>query len=57
MSIIRDEPVLVTNLITAAGALVIAFGLRITAEQLASIVAVWLALAGLLVRSRVTPVK
>lgn len=56
MSRLTDEPVLVTNFITAVGALVIAFGLHITAEQLAGIIAVWLAFAGLVVRSKVTPV-
>lgn len=50
------EPVLVLAVVQAALALVIAFGLDLTGEQVAGIVAVSAAVLGFVARQKVTPV-
>jgi hypothetical protein len=54
--VIRREPALIVGLIEALLVLAVAFGLDLTAEQMAAIVAVATVLGGLVVRSQVTPV-
>jgi hypothetical protein len=54
--VIRREPALIVGLIEALLVLAVAFGLDLTAEQTAAIVAVATVLGGLVVRSQVTPV-
>ena len=54
---IRREPVLVTGLIQAALVLAVSFGLDLSNEQTAGILAVAAALLALVARSRVTPVS
>jgi hypothetical protein len=54
--VIRREPALIVGLIEALLVLAVAFGLNLTAEQTAAIVAVATVLGGLVVRSQVTPV-
>lgn len=53
---IRTEPALVAGLVQAVLALLIAFGLDLTADQVATILAVTAAILALVVRSQVTPV-
>ena len=53
---IRREPALVAGLVQAVLALLVAFGLDLTGEQTASILAVTAALLAVLTRAQVTPV-
>ncbi len=52
---IRDNPVLVAALVQAILGLIVAFGVHLTAEQTAAILAVTGTLMALVVRARVTP--
>ena len=52
---IRNEPAVVTGLVQAVLALVVAFGFDLTGEQTAAIVAVTAAVLAFVVRSQVTP--
>lgn len=52
---LRDEPVLVTALVTAVLGLLVAFGLELTDEQVGSILAVVGALLAIVARRKVTP--
>ena len=52
---IRREPALIAGLIQAVLALLVAFGLSLSAEQTASILAVTAALLAVLTRAQVTP--
>jgi hypothetical protein len=54
---IRNEPVLITGLVQAALALVVAFGLDVSQEQIGAILAVTAAVLALVARARVTPVE
>lgn len=49
------EPTLVVGLVSTIIALVVAFGIRLTADQVGAIMAVVSALGALAVRSQVTP--
>ena len=53
---IRREPALVAGLVQAVLALLVAFGLDVSAEQTASILAVTAALLAVVTRAQVTPV-
>lgn len=53
---VRDEPVLVTALVQSVLALVVAFGLDLSGEQIGGILAVSAALLAFVARSKVTPV-
>lgn len=53
---IRNEPALVSGFVQTVLALVVAFGLNLSTEQTAAILAVTAAGLALLVRSKVTPV-
>lgn len=53
---IRTEPALVSGLVQTVLALVVAFGLDLSNEQTAAILAVTAAVLALVVRSKVTPV-
>lgn len=55
-TIFGREPALLLALIQAALALLVGFGLNLTAEQMALLMAFSAALAGFIVRSRVTPI-
>jgi hypothetical protein len=55
-NIFGREPVLVLAFVQTAVALVAAFGLNLSAEQVAGIMAFAAAVLGLVVRSRVSPV-
>jgi hypothetical protein len=55
MSVLRDEPALVLGLVQAAIALAVGFGLDLTAEQVASLVAFTAAALSVVTRSQVTP--
>ena len=52
---IRTEPVLVTGLLEAVLVLALAFGLDLTTEQVAAIMAVAVAVLSLVARSKVSP--
>lgn len=52
---IRSEPVLVTGLVQAVIGLIVAFGVGLTGEQTAAILAVTAAVLALVARSKVTP--
>lgn len=52
---ITNEPVLVLGVVQAALALLVGFGLGLTGEQTAAIVAFSAALLSLIARSKVTP--
>lgn len=52
---IRTEPVLVTALVQAVIGLIVAFGVGLTGEQTAAILAVTAAALALVARSKVTP--
>lgn len=52
---IKNEPVLVTAFVQAALALVVAFGLSLSAEQIGSILAVTAAALAFIARAKVTP--
>lgn len=54
---IRTEPVLVTALIQAVLALVAAFGLSLSAEQIGGILAVTAAVLAFVARTQVTPTR
>ena len=56
MTVFNREPALILAAVQAAIALVVAFGLDLTGEQVAGILAVSAAVLGLVVRSKVTPV-
>ncbi len=53
---ISNEPVLVTTLIGAVIALLVAFGLNVTDDQKVAIIGVVAAVLALFARSKVTPV-
>lgn len=55
MNIIKGEPAVIVSLISAIIALGVSFGLSISAEQTGAIMAVVTILAGLLIRTQVTP--
>lgn len=55
LSIIRNEPALISGLVTALIALFTAFGLDLTNEQVAGITGVSAAVLAIAVRSQVTP--
>lgn len=55
MNIIKGEPAVIVSLISAIIALGVSFGLNISAEQTGAIMAVVTILAGLLIRTQVTP--
>jgi len=55
-TIFGREPVLILAAIQAAIALVAAFGLQLTGEQIATLVAFTAAALGVVARQRVTPV-
>lgn len=55
LTTIRREPALITGLIQAVLALVVAFGLDLSGEQTASILAVSAAVLAVVVRSQVRP--
>lgn len=57
MRLIRQEPALVVSLASAGLSLAVAFGLPLSVAQKAGIVAVLQIVAGLIVRSRVTPAQ
>jgi hypothetical protein len=54
---VRNEPVLVTALVQAVLALIVSFGLDLSAEQIGSILAVSAGLLAFVARSKVTPVE
>lgn len=54
---LKNEPVLILNLINAVIAGAIAFGLDLTMEQKAGLIAISTAVLNLLARSQVTPVR
>lgn len=54
---IKNEPVLLTALVSAVLALAVAFGLHLSKEQTAAILAVVNAGLALVVRSKVTPTR
>jgi hypothetical protein len=54
---LRNEPVLVTGLLTAVLALLAAFGLPLSDEQVGSILAVAAAGLALVARRKVTPTR
>ncbi len=56
MSILNTEPAVVVAFVTALLGLGAAFGLNLSSEQIAAIMAVITILAGFLVRHKVTPV-
>lgn len=56
-NLFRTEPVLIIRLGEAVLALAVAFGLKLTTEQLAAIVGVIVVAGAWLTRSRVSPVK
>lgn len=53
--ILGREPVLILTAVQAAVVLVAAFGLKLSAEQVAAITAFTAAVLGVLARSKVTP--
>ena len=55
MDRIRNEPALVIGLVQAALALVIAFGLELSEEQVGAVLAISAAVLALVTRSQVTP--
>jgi hypothetical protein len=57
MDIFGREPVLILAAIQAAIALVAAFGLQLSAEQIAALVAFSAAVLGVIARQKVTPVE
>ena len=54
---IKNEPVLVTGLVTAIIALLLAFGVPVTQEQAGAILALVAALLAFVARAKVTPYK
>ena len=54
---IKNEPAVVAGLVQAVLALLVAFGLDLTGEQIASVLAVTAAGLALFVRSQVAPVR
>ena len=54
---IKSEPAVVAGLVQAVLALLVAFGLDLTGEQIASVLAVTAAGLALFVRSQVTPTR
>lgn len=52
----KTEPALIVSFVTALIGLGVAFGLDLSTEQIAAIMAVVTILAGVLIRSKVTPV-
>lgn len=52
----RKEPAVIVSLVAAVIALAVSFGLPLTGEQIGSINAVVVILAGFFIRSQVTPV-
>ncbi|MBO9523903.1 MAG: hypothetical protein J7518_20405 [Nocardioidaceae bacterium] len=57
LALIRREPAVVTGLVQALLALLIAFGVELSAKQTGAILAVSAAVLALVVRARVQPVK
>lgn len=56
MSVIRREPALVAGVVQAVLALLVAFGVGLSPEQVGAVLAVTAAVLALLVRGRVSPV-
>lgn len=56
MSKFKLEPAVIVSLVSAIIALVVAFGVTLTQEQVGAILAVVSIVAGLVIRSQVTPV-
>lgn len=56
MDRIKQEPALVVGLVQATLALLLAFGVGLSSDQMAAILAVTSAVLALVVRSKVTPV-
>lgn len=54
---IKNEPVLVTALVQAILAMVVAFGLDLSAEQIGGVLAVTAALLAFVARAKVTPTR
>lgn len=54
---IKNEPVLVTALVQAVLGLIVAFGVDLTGEQTAAVLAVTAAVLGFVARSRVSPTR
>ena len=54
---IKDEPVLVSTLVGAVLALLVAFGVDISEEQKAAVIGVIAAVTALVARHNVTPVR
>lgn len=54
---VRNEPVLVTALVQAVLALVVSFGLSLSAEQIGGILAVSAAVLAFVARAKVTPTR
>ncbi len=52
---IKNEPAVISGIVAAALALLLAFGADLSTEQIGSIMAVVAAVLALLVRSQVTP--
>lgn len=52
---LRDEPVLVTTLVAAVIALLVAFNVPVSDEQSAAIIGVIIAVSALVARSKVVP--
>lgn len=52
----NTEPAIIVSLVSAVLSLAVSFGLHLTVEQTGAIVAVVQIVAGLVIRSRVTPV-
>lgn len=57
MNLWNREPALIMGLVEAALALFLAFGLNLSAEQVAAIVAFSAALLSVIVRQKVSPVR
>jgi hypothetical protein len=55
MNVVRDEPALVLGLVQAAVALAVGFGLDLSGEQVALLVAFTAAALSVVTRSQVTP--
>ncbi len=56
MSKFKLEPAVITSLVAAVVALLLAFGVHLSDEQVGAIMAVVSIVAGLVIRSQVTPV-
>ena len=54
-NVLKNEPVLITGLVTTVLALLLAFGVNLSQEQVGSIMAVVAAVVSILTRALVTP--